>query len=81
MLTDITDLSDAGLALFLQVKGGDTDCLILEGIAESEIRWIFRKCGIAAPEWYFSATSSKPEPRGNYAERIMAEQDRRFPSL
>lgn len=83
-LTDITDLSDAALDVFLSVKAGE-DCVDVEHLSEADRRAVCKALGIDAPtHWLANLPYAAPRTFDrrvfhiDYEALILDEQDERF---
>jgi len=83
-LTDITDLSDNALDVFLRVKGGE-DGVDVEHLSVGERYAVCEALGVRCPTWFLhstpSADSTAGRPRSispDYEGLILDEQDERF---
>lgn len=78
-LTDVTDLSEAALDVFLSVKAGD-DCVDVDHLTEGDRRAVCKALGIKAPTyWLASLPYAAPRSSGprlaDYEGAILSEQD------
>lgn len=83
-LTDITDLSDAALDVFLRVKGGE-DGIDVEHLSPGERYAVCEALGVRCPTWFLhNNPSANANPTGrrvshfDYEGAILDEQDERF---
>ena len=81
-LTDITDLSDAALDVFLRVKGGE-DGVEVEHLSPGERYAVCEALGVTCPTWFLHNAPSAGVARGrivgpDYEALILHEQDERF---
>jgi hypothetical protein len=81
-LVDITDLSDAALDVFLDVKAG-ADCVTVEHLTDDERRAVCAALGVTAPGYWIRAASyaapvKAARPGRDYENAILTRQDRTF---
>jgi hypothetical protein len=80
-MTDITDMSDAALEVFLAIKGGD-DCVVVDHLTADERQQVCRALGITArTHWVYAMPYAAPAaPRGAHGSlatevQILDRQD------
>lgn len=82
-MTDITEMTDAALDVFLAVKAGD-DCVVVEHLNPTERAQVCKALGVEArSHWLTSAPYAAPKTDRrvryfDYEGAILDEQDERF---